>query len=188
MRSTLKIIQNLLRHDEALFHDANRLVDGPMEVVMAPTRDYQWQLGFLREDFPQRHPYELIENTFIFLNNRHTDAIALNAYRPASYFCMAVGWWDLFPVRTVSNAKRAIAYLKKALEIVKELETLNICIYSFTRAYGEMMPARTFVEHINKGLAMILEEAGADLYKRGDAEIIQPTRKDRARLLMTLNC
>ncbi|MDA8138911.1 MAG: hypothetical protein M0036_09685 [Desulfobacteraceae bacterium] len=187
MRNTIKVIQNILRNDEQLFHDASRKIDATLAIVKDPTRDYQWQLGFLREDFPQVRPFELIEYAFTFMNNKHVDAIALQAYRPTVYFCTAVAWWDLFPARTVAIAKRSIQLLQDAVTIAKEMEKLNICIYSFTRTYGEMMPIQTFIDHINKGLAMILEDVGPDLQRRQDQEVIQPKSKNQTRLLMTLN-
>lgn len=187
MRNTTKVIRNVLHRDESLFNDRDRPIDCAPETAKAPARDLQWQLGFLREDSPRNRPYKITEAVINFLNNRHIDAIALEAYRPTAYFCMAVTWWDLFPLRTVATAKHAIHLLQQAIETATEIGKLDICIYSFTRTYGEMIPVAEFIDHVQKGLDRILEDAGPNLYKRPDKEVIMPRDQDRIWLLMTLN-
>jgi hypothetical protein len=61
----------------------------------------------------------------------------------------------------------------------------GVCIYSFTRTYGEMMPAAEFIRHIERSIRMIEAKTG-DLSRRGDREVIEP-EGDLSSILMTLN-
>ena len=70
--------------------------------------------------------------------------------------------------------------------VAKALEKEDLCIYSFTRTYGEMVPARDFIQHITNALQMIEAAAGSDLSNRDDREVIDP-EGDLSFLLMTLN-
>ncbi|MRS03347.1 hypothetical protein EG832_09020 [bacterium] len=73
------------------------------------------------------------------------------------------------------------------MEIARKAERENVCIYSFTRTYGEMIPAREFIQHMEKALKMIEDEVGNDLNGRGDsAEISTPGKYPQLKLL-TLN-
>jgi hypothetical protein len=63
----------------------------------------------------------------------------------------------------------------------------NVCIYSYTRTYGEMIPANEYIEHMQKALKMIDEEVGGDLNSREDSEIITGPAQGRPPKLFTLN-
>ena len=116
----------------------------------------------------------------------HDDAISLQSYRTTTCFCDAVALWDFLPVRTVGTTKIILQTLRKSIEIARKIEKDNVCIYSFTRTYGEMISVEEFVSHIEKGIVMIEKEAGKNLYEREDGEIIAPSGKVSS-LLMTLN-
>lgn len=94
--------------------------------------------------------------------------------------------WDFAPTRTVAIAKRAVQFLRDAIEIAKSVEKDNLCIYSFTRTYGEMLPAQEFIQYLGKSLQMIEEYAGGDLSARDGREIIDQDR-GLSSMLMTLN-
>jgi len=66
------------------------------------------------------------------------------------------------------------------------MEKEDVCIYSFTRTYGEMIPALEFVEHIEKAIVMIEKAAGKNLYEREDSEVIAMS-DNISSLLMTVN-
>ena len=72
------------------------------------------------------------------------------------------------------------------MEIAKSVEKDDLCIYSFTRTYGEMMPVDEFIRHMEKSLQMIEEYAGEDLFNRDDREILEP-KGNLSSILMTLN-
>ncbi|MCJ7772024.1 MAG: hypothetical protein MUP22_02705, partial [Desulfobacterales bacterium] len=61
-----------------------------------------------------------------------------------------------------------------------------VCIYSFTRTYGEMMPAEEFIHHLERSIKMIKQISGPDLEKRDSREIIK-SDKNLSSCLMTLN-
>jgi len=60
-----------------------------------------------------------------------------------------------------------------AKEIAESVKKDDVCIYSFTRTYGEMIPADEFIGHINNGLRFIEEtmkdEAAGQKGKRSAA-------------------
>jgi hypothetical protein len=87
----------------------------------------------------------------------------------------------------VKTAKRTLQLLKGAGEIAASMDKLGVCIYSFTRYPGEMISPQEFIHHINRSVRMIEEQAGGDLRKRDENEIIPFESKERRGLLMTLN-
>jgi hypothetical protein len=66
------------------------------------------------------------------------------------------------------------------------MEKDDVCIFSFTSTYGEMIPAPEFVDHIEKAIVMIEKAAGKNLYKREDSEVIATPGK-LSSLLLTVN-
>ena len=185
--NSVNILKAVLKSDARLFSDPDRPIDASHDTVKQPTLDYHWQIGYLRAGLSTQRPYEIIEK--IYQNNivTHDDSISLQAYRPTTYFCTAVAWWDLFPVRTVAGAKSALQMLNNAATIADVMAQKDICIYSFTRTYGEMIPAAEFIRHMQKAVRMIEYQAGGDLSARDDRELIAPGDPDRSALLMTLN-
>ncbi|MGO9019730.1 MAG: hypothetical protein ACLQVJ_15420 [Syntrophobacteraceae bacterium] len=185
--STVKVLAAVLKNDPAIFNDPVRPIDGPPETVLNTTDEYRWQLGFRREDLAMQQPHVLLDKIINFQIIGYDDSIALQAYRPTTFFCTAVTWWDLFPVRTVKTARRTLKLLKGAAEIAASMDKSDICIYSFTRTYGEMIPTREFLHHVDRSVRMVEELAGGDLHKRDENEIIPFENDRRMGLLMTLN-
>lgn len=116
----------------------------------------------------------------------HDDSISLQAYRPTSYFCTAVAWWDFFQIRSVATTKRTVQILRGARDIAASVAPKDVCIYSFIRTFGEMMPADQFIDAIDRSIKMIEEYAGPDLYRRDEEDILEP-RGRLSSMLMTLN-
>ncbi len=185
--STVKVLAAVLKNDAAIFNDPVRPIDGPPETVLNTADEYRWQIGFRREDLAMQQPHVLLDKIINFQIIGYDDSIALQAYRPTTFFCTAVTWWDLFPVRTVKTARRTLKLLKGAAEIAASMDKSNICIYSFTRTYGEMIPTREFLHHVDRSVRMVEEQAGGDLHKRDENEIIPFENDRRMGLLMTLN-
>ncbi|MBU1170972.1 MAG: hypothetical protein KKD44_15550 [Proteobacteria bacterium] len=185
--NSVKVLKTLLSNNRDLFLDGRKPIDGPMDLIKETCLDFQRQMGLLRDDLPQDQPFDVIENIILFTTASHDDSIALQAYRPTTYFCSAVSWWDLFPIRTVGLAKRALSLLRDSADIAKEMGKKNVCIYSFTRTYGEMMPVDEFVSHIENAIRMIRTQAGPNLSGRPDKEIIESVDGSRKGLVMTLN-
>lgn len=180
-----KILRCILKQNEAIFTDASQPYDAEPHVLKKALRDYQWQFSYLREGVPQNGQYELYENIFKFMTYNTNEAISLHAYRPSLYFGLASVWWDLFPVRTVSIARRTLQLLQDAVATAREIEKLDTCIYSFTRTCGEMIPVSQFIIHVEKAFDMVAEIAGPDLHKRPGNEVIEPDKM--MGLLISLN-
>jgi tetratricopeptide (TPR) repeat protein len=183
---SVRVLQAILRNDEAIFVNPEKPIDAKPEIIREASKNDHWQLGYLREDIPQEHQYEFLEGMLSKAMRIHDDSVSLQAYRATTLFCFAVVWWDFFPVRTIAIAKIALQRLLDSLAMAKAAEKDDVCIYSFTRTYGEMMPAQEFIRHIERSIRMIEAKAGGDLSKRNDGEIIEPAG-DLSSMLMTLN-
>ena len=182
---SVRVLQAILQNDDEIFVNPEKPIDGKPDIVKQPSKNLQWQFGYLREDLPQEHQYDFMEamlNKSVWI---HDDSVSLQAYRATTHFCTAVMWWDFFPVRTIAVVKRALQLLYNALAMAKAAEKDGVCVYSFTRTYGEMMPAQEFIRHMERSIRMIETKAG-DLSKRDDREIIEPD-EDLSSILMTLN-
>ena len=110
----------------------------------------------------------------------------MQAYRPTTYFCHIVSLWDFAPIRTVAIAKRAFQLLREAIEIARSVEKDDLCIYSYTRTYGEMLPAKEFIQHVEKSIKMIKGYVGGDLSNQDDRKLIDQ-KGNLSSILMTLN-
>ena len=183
---SVRVLTAILHNDEDIFVNPEKPIDGKPDIVKQPSRNIQWQLGYLREDLSQERQYDFMERIFMKLYRIHDDSISLQAYRANTHFRTAVSWWDFFPIRTIAIAKKALQLLNDALDMAKAVEKDDVCIYSFTRTYGEMMPAPEFIRHMERSIQMIKDKAGGDLSKRDDREIIEPDAH-LSSLLMTLN-
>ncbi len=183
---SLKIMKAILQNDEAIFTDIRKKLNGKPDIILKTSLDFQWQIGYRRDDLPLEKQYEFLEHIIIRKGEIHDDSIGLDAYRPTTYFCQAVCLWDFLPVRTVAMVKRALKLLKDARDIAGAMAQSDICIYSFTRTYGEMIPVEEFVQHMEKSISMIEEHAGGNLYIREDSDIVEVSDVQPP-LLMTLN-
>ena len=182
----VKVLKAILKKDEGLFIDPEKSLNGKPADILKPSMDLQWQIGFSRDGLAPERWNEFLENDMILKSKIHDDSIDLDAYRPATYFCHAVSLWDFMPVRTVSVAKRVLQKLRDSRAIAEVMDREDICIYSFTRIYGEMMPAKDFIAHMDRCIKMVEEKAGNDLSSMEERDIINPY-EERTTLLMTLN-
>ena len=185
--NSVKVIRNVLKHDDSLFTSPEKPLDCTPQAVRKPIHEVQWQLGYLREDLPQYPSHEMVGAIFDMNTKIHDDSISLQAYRPTTNYCTAAVWWDLYPTRTIGCAKRAVRLLEGAAELAREMEEKGVCIYAFTRTYGEMISAQEFISHIDRMLEMIRKTAGKDFAQRPDSEVIEPKDDEPMNLLMTLN-
>ena len=183
---SVRVLKSIMKNNEDLFINPGELIDNTPEIVRQPSIDFQWEIGFSRDDMPPQQRFDFIFQSTLQKFKIHDDSISLQAYRPTTYFCHIASLWDFAPIRTVAIAKRAIQFLMEAIEITKSVEKDDLCIYSFTRTYGEMMPAKEFILHMEKSLTMIEDYAGEDLFNRDDREIIDQ-KGNLSSILMTLN-
>ncbi|MBS3732197.1 MAG: hypothetical protein KGY42_04750 [Desulfobacterales bacterium] len=186
--STVRVLRVLLQSRPRIFETSDCPVDGNPEEIRQEVAKMHRQFGYLREDLSgQATTSRWLEEIFSNHMVSHDDSIALQAYRPTTYFCAAVTWWDLFPVRTVRGAAKAVELLEQAAAMAASVAEQYVCIYAFTRTYGEMMPAVEFIEHMHRGIRMIREQAGQKLSEKDGAEVIASADAVRSSLLMTLN-
>jgi len=186
LMDTVRILKAILKSDEDIFINPKKPLDAKPEIVKRPSEAVLWLLGFYREDMPAEFQFALAKEMMIKSYRIHEDSISLQAYHPTTHFCHAVALWDFLPARTVAIAQRILQLMKEAVMIAKEVEKKGACIYSFSRTYGEMMPAREFIGHMEKSIQMIEKEAGENLYERDADEIIPPKGK-LSSILLTLN-
>lgn len=187
LRNNPKIIKCILKHNDAVFTDPKLDLDSDPEPIREVITNYQWQYGGLRKEIPNHYQSVILKRLFDAFINNHDAAISLRAYHATTAFCAAVVWWDLFPVRTVGIAKKAIELLKKARKIAEDMARKDIGIYSFTRVYGEMLSAEEYVEHMSRSIEMIENYCGDDLKRRKDKQLLTYEDTDRLSPLMTLN-
>jgi hypothetical protein len=180
------VLRAILKSDEEIFINPQKAVDANFMTVRKPPEELQGQLGYLRKDLPENLQYEFMAKKMIKKLLIHDDSISLQSYRPTIYFCNAVAMWDFLPARTVGTTKFVLQTLRKTIDIARLMEKEDVCIYSFTRTYGEMIPAPEFVEHIEKAILMIEKTAGKNLYEREDSEVIAMSDK-LSSLLLTVN-
>jgi hypothetical protein len=183
---SVQVLRAILKSDEEIFINQQKAVDADFMTVRKPAAELLGQIGYLRKDLPANFQYEFMAKKMIKKSLIHNDSISLQGYRPTIYFCNAVALWDFLPTRTVGTTKFVLQTLRKTIDIAQLMEKDDVCIYSFTRTYGEMIPVPEFVDHIEKAIVMIEKAAGENLYKREDREVIATPGK-LSSLLMTVN-
>ena len=180
------VLRAIFKSDEHIFVDPKKPIDAKPEVVRQPLEDIQWQLDFRRMDTSPQLQNDFLKEFMTKKYKIHEDSISLQAYRPTTHFCHVVSLWDFLPIRTVATVERALQLLRDAIMIAKEVGRNDVCIYSFSRTYGEMMPADEFIRHMEKSIQMIEERAGRDFSRKKDEDVIE-SGKTLSSILMTLN-
>jgi len=180
------ILRTVLNDNPAVFTDAQCPVMGRRSVIRKVTEEVMKQGGFVRDDIPGFDPNRFAEDRMIVNFEVHDAAVALDAYRPTTYFCHAVSLWDFTVVRRVATARRAHQILVEAKKRAEAMWKKDVCIRSYTRTYEEIIPVPEFVSHIDRALNLIETRLGAALTE-GDDEDIIPENEGLEPLLMTLN-
>lgn len=181
------MVQAILRSDDELFINPDKPLAAALEVGQQDSMDVQWQVGLRRAELPVQKQDELVVKLTIQKGAIHDVSSGLFSYRPTTQFCNAVVLWDFFTVHTVQTAKLVREKLETAIDVARRAQQENVCIYSFTRSYGEMVTAQEYIEHMQRALKMIDEEVGGDLSGREDSEIIVGPARDKPPKLFTLN-
>ncbi len=186
MLEAVKMLKTILQNDESIFTDSKKTLNGRPDVVRQPPLDVLWQLGFMGGDLPFDNHYEFLNHMLITRGDRHDDSIALDTFRPISYFCHAAVLWDFVPVHTVASVKRILGKLHGAVDIAQKMAKYDVSLYSFTRFSVELQHVEEFLQHMKKCIRMVEEYAGADLDDRYTEEIIH-SKEERTSLLLSLN-
>lgn len=185
--NSVTVLKAILKNDEDIFINPRKPIAGEAGIGHEESTDVQWQIGYRRSDMPAEKQDALAEKMMISKGRIHDSSISLYSYRPTTYFCNAVALWDFLSVRTVLTAKTATDRIKGAIDIARRAEKDNVCIYSFTRTYGEMIPAAEYIQHMERALKMIEEESGEGLALRQDSEIMAASKKERPPKILTVN-
>ncbi|MEW6187012.1 MAG: hypothetical protein AB1585_14860 [Thermodesulfobacteriota bacterium] len=183
---SVRVLKTIFKNDPEIITNSRKPIDAPREVIRQPSTELQWQIGFLRENLLPEDQYEFLVQSIGRAFEIHDDSISLQTYRPTTYFCSAVCLWDFLPYRNPESTQRAIALLQGALELAESMKKNNLYIYSFTRTYGEMMPADEFINQIRKSLEMIEKKAG-EISIESEGHEGNNQNENLSSLLMTLN-
>jgi hypothetical protein len=181
------VLKTMLESDAELFVNPDRPLIADADIFQQESMDVQWQIGYRRSELPVQKQDELVVKITIQKGAIYNASISLFSYRPTTQFCNAVALWDFLPVHTVLTAKLVRERLKNALDIARQAQKENVCIYAFTRTYSEMIPADEYIDHMQKALKMIDDEALGDLNGREDSEIITGSVHGKPPKLFTLN-
>lgn len=187
MLTALWVLKRLLKDDPELFTNPYKPLDGDPARIRETITMLQWLGGYRRKASQRTREYNFTQKKFISAFELHNVSISLPAYQPTVYFCHAVALWDFFPVRTVATVKRALYFLKKAIEAAKDMKKKQICIYSFTRIYGRMIPATEFIAQMQASIRMIETKIGNEQILQKDNDDIIDIDSNRACLLLTYN-
>jgi len=153
--NSVRMLAAVLKNDEQIFVNPEKPIAGPSRIGRETAINVHWQIGFRRSDLPQDTLNDVTEKLMIAKLKIHDDAISLQSYRPTIYFCHAVSLWDFLPVRTATAMKTARQSIRLARDIAEKAKQDDVCIYSFTRTYGEMIPADEFIRHMNNCLQVM---------------------------------
>lgn len=164
--NSVRVLRAVLKDDEEIFVNPRKPLAGSPQTCREVSFSVHWQIGFRRSDWPEEMQDEMIEKLVIAKAKIHDDAISLQSYRPTIYFCHAVALWDFLPARTAATAKMAGEAIRRAIEIAESAKKDDVCIYSFSRTYGEMIPADEFIGHMNNCLRLIEETAAGEAVKQ----------------------
>lgn len=182
--NSVRMLAAVLKNDEGIFVHPKKPIAGPSEIGRQVAVNVHWQIGFRRADLPENILNDVTERLIMAKLKIHDDAIALQSYRPTIYFCNAVALWDFLPAPTLTAMKAARQSICLAREIAENVKKDDVCIYSFTRTYGEMIPADEFIEHMDK--CLLVMDAALDK-EAGDKKSPAAADKGIWISLMTLN-
>ena len=184
--NAMRVLKAILKNDEEIFVNPKKTINGKLEIVANSSAGFRLQINLSTHGSRQQHQHDFIEDILVKRFKIYDDSISLQPFRASSHFCHAVALWDFSPRRTVAIAKRVLMILNAAADLAREESKQGVCIYSATRGYSEMMPAKDFIQHVKKGMQMVTQAAGKDLAARVDSDIIEPNGHSSS-LLMTLN-
>lgn len=153
--NSVRMLSAILKNDEPIFVNPQKPLAGSSAIGRETAINVHWQIGLRRSDLPPDTLNDVTEKLMNAKLKIHDDAISLQSYRPTIYFCNAVSLWDFLPVRTTSAMKTARQNIMRAREIAEKARKDDVCIYSFTRTYGEMIPADEFIGHMNNCLRVM---------------------------------
>lgn len=181
-----KILKRLFNNEPTKFVTTHPIRLEP-QVIKKPDLNIQWSMTPQLRDLLQKNHIDFIEKMFMTSFKKYDNSTALQTYRPTIYFSMAVVLWEYFPARTVANVKRALSLLNKAIRIAEAVKEKGVCIYSFTRMYGEIMPVPEFIAHIQAAIHTIKNAIKDDAELAGKDDAVIETDTTSSLVVMMLN-
>lgn len=156
-----QIVRDILQTHDEFYTEPRKPISAPKREYRQKALDIFVALNWVRKDASGQIQYDYLEKILTQSFSRHDESVTLKAYRPTLFFCFAVVLWDFFPIRTVNIVKHALQFLQATIPMARELAKQNLCIYSYTRCYGEILKPATFIQHIEKSIQMIEASAGS---------------------------
>jgi hypothetical protein len=154
---SVRLLRTVLKEDEDIFANPHKPFAGKPRAGREVAINTQWQIGYRRSDLSEDVLNDMAEKLMMAKLRIHDDAISLQSYRPTIYFCHAVSLLEFLPVRTVATIKKIHLSIRTAIEIAQNAKKDDVCIYSFTGTYGEMITADEFIRHMENCLRLIGE-------------------------------
>ncbi len=110
----------------------------------------------------------------------YDDVIALEAFKPANYFLLAVFFWDILPVRNVQIIRETLNMLEDAITSVKTLALANKPVYCTANLSGQFVTADQFISQMDAIIKEIEKryQKAAELEKMDPAAVIGPADDD----------
>ncbi|MGC9196161.1 MAG: hypothetical protein ACP5IL_12010 [Syntrophobacteraceae bacterium] len=146
---SVRLLRAMFFEDDEHFINSEKPFTLTDERRIQISRNTMGQIGFRHGNLMNEEQNEYIENLLMSKITCHDDAIALYSYRPTIFYCYAVSLWELMVIRTPDVIAKAIQALRRARAIAETAHSNNMCIYSVTRVYSEMIPAQHFISHID---------------------------------------
>jgi tetratricopeptide (TPR) repeat protein len=184
--NSVRLLQAYLKEDEDIFVNPRKPVSGKIQTGRDVAVKVHWQIGYRSNDVPEETLSKIAEELMVSKAKIHDDAITLQSYRPTIYFCHAVALWDFTPLRSIMAMKRAEQVMRMAIHIAESVKKDNVCIYSFTRTYGEMITPDEFIRHINNCINLMVSAIEDETGKSKGREAAL-SDKNLWPCLMTLN-
>jgi tetratricopeptide (TPR) repeat protein len=184
--NSARLLRAALKEDEEIFVNPHRPLTCKPRTSREVAINTQWQVGYPRRDLPEDVQNDMAEKLMIAKAKIHDDAISLQSYRPTIYFCHAVALLEFLPAGTVATIKRAHLAIRTAIEIAQSAKKDDVCIYSFSRTYGEMITADEFIEHMGNCLRLLGTAAEGKIQKP-KSKAAPASKKNISLSLMTLN-
>ncbi|MBU1172497.1 MAG: hypothetical protein KKD44_23310 [Proteobacteria bacterium] len=155
-----QIVKIVLQSHEELFYNNLKALSISKDMYRQKALDNFAAINWITWDDPQQINCDNLEKMIIQNFGRYSESVTLKSYQPTLYFCYAIIFWDFFPLRTVKIVKTVLEFLYGAIPLARELENNNLCIYSYTRCYGEILKPQEFIEHIESSIHMIETHVG----------------------------
>lgn len=151
----LRMLKHILSYDADIYVNPEKPVAMPVYLANKPALDMFYALGYIDEARSAAEQVAEIDSALEKQFQHHSNALALDVYRPTLYFCYAAVLWDFYPVRTMETARNTIKLLEGAIEMARKYQNDPLYIYSYNCFYGEMIHPSVFIAQLSELLSKI---------------------------------